>query len=94
MLRLSYTITTWLALASQPAIVQSTPPVKSDSGVNAHAFDMDQVTLGTGRWHDNQDRTVNYLKFVNIDRMLYVYRENHGLSTKGAPTNGGWDAPK
>ncbi|KAB5523117.1 hypothetical protein GE09DRAFT_1207935 [Coniochaeta sp. 2T2.1] len=93
MLHLSSAITTWLALALQPAIAQSVPPVKPDSGVAAYAFDMSQVTLGSGRWHDNQDRTLSYLKFVDIDRMLYVFRANHKLSTKGATANGGWDAP-
>ncbi|KAJ9161041.1 DUF1680-domain-containing protein [Coniochaeta hoffmannii] len=54
---------------------------------------MSQVTLDTGRWHDNQDRTLSYLKFVDLDRMLYVYRSNHKFSTKNAQANGGWDAP-
>src|ERR1700761_4315667 len=34
-----------------------------------------------------------YLKFIDLDRMLYNFRLNHKLSTNGAATNGGWDAP-
>ncbi|MEK8105197.1 beta-L-arabinofuranosidase domain-containing protein [Micromonospora sp. M12] len=41
---------------------------------------------------DNQTRTLNYLRFVDVDRMLYNFRANHRLSTNGAATNGGWDA--
>jgi DUF1680 family protein len=54
---------------------------------------MSTVSLTNSRWMDNQNRTVNYLKFVDADRLLYNFRANHGLSTKGASQNGGWDAP-
>jgi DUF1680 family protein len=37
--------------------------------------------------------TLTYLKFVDPERMLYVFRNNHGLSTNNATANGGWDAP-
>jgi hypothetical protein len=67
--------------------------VRAETGVAAHAFDLSQVQLGTGRWHDNQDRTVSYLKFVDLNRLLYVFRANHKLSTQNAKSNGGWDAP-
>jgi DUF1680 family protein len=42
---------------------------------------------------DNQNRTINYLKWINVDRLLYNFRANHRLSTQGATPNGGWDAP-
>ena len=83
----------WLVLGLQPASAQAIPPAKPDAGVAAYAFDMSQVTLDKGRWHDNQDRTLSYLKFVDVDRMLYVYRSNHKLDTQNAQANGGWDAP-
>ncbi|MEU1587987.1 beta-L-arabinofuranosidase domain-containing protein [Micromonospora sp. NPDC005710] len=69
------------------------PPVRSDIGVSAYGFDPGQVRLTSGRWMDNQNRTLNYLRFVDVDRMLYNFRANHRLSTNGAATNGGWDAP-
>jgi DUF1680 family protein len=42
---------------------------------------------------DNQNRTLNYLKSVDINRLLYNFRATHKLSTAGAQANGGWDAP-
>ncbi|KAF5549322.1 hypothetical protein FMEXI_4309 [Fusarium mexicanum] len=59
----------------------------------ADAFDLTQVSLTDSRWMDNQNRTLNYLLSIDPDRLLYVFRKNHGLDTKGAQTNGGWDAP-
>ncbi|KAH8668786.1 hypothetical protein BX600DRAFT_480788 [Xylariales sp. PMI_506] len=59
----------------------------------AYTFDISQITLNDGRWQENQQRTLNYLKFVDPERMLYVFRANHNLSTNGATANGGWDAP-
>jgi DUF1680 family protein len=59
----------------------------------ASAFDLGQVRLTTSRWLDNQNRTLNYLRFVDVDRLLYNFRANHRLPTMGASANGGWDAP-
>ncbi|KAK6218761.1 T-complex protein 1 subunit eta [Pestalotiopsis sp. IQ-011] len=75
------------------AAAQVEPPVTTDNGIAAYTFDISQVTLNDGRLHENQDRTLSYLKFVDPERMLYVFRNNHGLSTNGASANGGWDAP-
>ncbi|GAA0426503.1 hypothetical protein Acor_79580 [Acrocarpospora corrugata] len=69
------------------------PWVRADIGVSAYEFDLGQVRLTSGRWLDNQNRTLSYLRFVDVDRLLYVFRANHGQSTKGAAPNGGWDAP-
>jgi DUF1680 family protein len=68
-------------------------PVRSDIGAGASAFDLGQVRLTSGRLMDNQSRTLNYLRSVDVDRMLYNFRANHRLSTNGASSNGGWDAP-
>jgi uncharacterized protein len=62
-------------------------------GVVARPFGLGSVRLAAGRWQDNMDRTVEYLRFVDVDRLLYNFRANHGLSTGGAASNGGWDAP-
>ncbi|GAA3138262.1 beta-L-arabinofuranosidase domain-containing protein [Nonomuraea roseoviolacea] len=69
------------------------PWARPDLGVSAYAFDLGQVRLTSGRWLDNQNRTLSYLRFVDVDRLLYVFRANHRLSTGGAAANGGWDAP-
>lgn len=94
MLRVLVALSVGLAVALTPVAAQAIPPVISDLGVAAHAFDMSRVTLDNGRWHENQNRTMSYLKFVDIDRLLYVYRSNHKLTTESAMPNGGWDAPR
>lgn len=71
----------------------SVAPVRADIGVSAYPFDLGQVRLTAGRWMDNQSRTLSYLRFVDVDRLLYNFRANHRLSTNGAAANGGWDAP-
>ncbi|WP_433112022.1 beta-L-arabinofuranosidase domain-containing protein [Micromonospora sp. CA-246542] len=80
-------------LGAGPAAAAVVPPARADIGVAAYAFDPGQVRLTSGRWLDNQNRTLNYLRYVDVDRMLYNFRANHRLSTNGAATNGGWDAP-
>ncbi len=69
------------------------PPARADTGALAHPFELGQVRLTASRWLDNQNRTRNYLRFVDVDRLLYNFRANHRLSTRGAAAVGGWDAP-
>ncbi|MDG4825330.1 glycoside hydrolase family 127 protein [Asanoa sp. WMMD1127] len=76
-----------------PAAAATLPPARADIGVAAYPFDLGQVRLTSGRLLDNQNRTLNYLRAVNVDRLLYNFRANHRLSTNGAAPNGGWDAP-
>lgn len=68
-------------------------PRADEVGVAAYAFDLSQVTLGEGRWMENQDRTLTYLHAVDADRLLYNFRSNHGLDTGGVDPTGGWEAP-
>ncbi|MEO3820248.1 beta-L-arabinofuranosidase domain-containing protein [Plantactinospora sp. B24E8] len=68
-------------------------PARPDIGVAAYPFDLGQVRLTNSRWLDNQNRTLNYLRFVDVERLLYNFRANHRLSTNGAAATGGWDAP-
>ncbi|MFC6080309.1 beta-L-arabinofuranosidase domain-containing protein [Sphaerisporangium aureirubrum] len=82
-----------VAFGSSAAEAAVVPPVRPDLGVSAYPFDYGQVRLSSGRWMDNQNRTLSYLRYVDVDRMLYVFRANHRLSTNGAAANGGWDAP-
>ncbi|GIG90594.1 beta-L-arabinofuranosidase domain-containing protein [Plantactinospora endophytica] len=79
-------------LGRQPAQA-AIAPARPDIGVSAYAFDLGQVRLSASRWLDNQNRTVTYLRFVDVNRLLYNFRANHRLSTNGAAANGGWDAP-
>ncbi|KAL2066664.1 hypothetical protein VTL71DRAFT_2736 [Oculimacula yallundae] len=74
-------------------VVGQTAPVKAETGVSAYAFELNEVHLDSGRWQQNEVRTTAYLKFVNIDRILYVFRNNHKVSTNGAQSVSGWDAP-
>ncbi|MFI2206472.1 beta-L-arabinofuranosidase domain-containing protein [Streptomyces sp. NPDC020192] len=68
-------------------------PARTDIGVLARPFEFGQVRLTASRWLDNQNRTQNYLRFVNVDRLLYNFRATHKLSTNGAAATGGWEAP-
>jgi DUF1680 family protein len=68
-------------------------PRAADTSASAFAFNLSQVTLGEGRFFDNQQRTLNYLLGVDVDRLLYNFWSNHGLATDGIQSNGGWDAP-
>ncbi|KAJ3565193.1 hypothetical protein NPX13_g7589 [Xylaria arbuscula] len=68
-------------------------PVRTEIGVSSYFFDLSQVQLTNSRWLDNQNRTLTYLKWVDLERLLYVFRSNHKLSTNGASANGGWDDP-
>ncbi|WP_329101938.1 glycoside hydrolase family 127 protein [Micromonospora sp. NBC_01699] len=80
-------------LGSYPAMAAELPPARADIGVSAYPFPLGQVRLTAGRFLDNQTRTLNYLRFVDVERLLYNFRANHRLSTNGAVATGGWDAP-
>ena len=51
------------------------------------------MRLTSSRWTQNQDRTLAYLRSVDVNRLLYNFRANHRLSTQGAQALGGWEAP-
>ncbi|MFY1671323.1 beta-L-arabinofuranosidase domain-containing protein [Plantactinospora sp. WMMB334] len=78
---------------AEVAAAAAVPPARPDIGVSAHPFELGQVRLTSSRWLDNQNRTLNYLRFVDVERLLYNFRANHRLGTNGAASNGGWDAP-
>ncbi|MFH9085601.1 beta-L-arabinofuranosidase domain-containing protein [Streptomyces sp. NPDC017673] len=80
-------------LGSTAARAAALPPVRADIGTKALPFDLGEVRLTASRWLDNQNRTAAYLRFVDVDRLLYTFRANHRLSTGGAAATGGWDAP-
>ncbi|MHC5907715.1 beta-L-arabinofuranosidase domain-containing protein [Streptomyces sp. S6] len=80
-------------VGGSPARAAAVPPARAETGVSAHPFALGQVRLTASRWLDNQNRTREYLRFVDVDRLLYNFRANHRLSTGGALATGGWDAP-
>ncbi|KAH8164364.1 hypothetical protein CIB48_g3882 [Xylaria polymorpha] len=76
-----------------PVNAVTVPPVRTETGVSAYFFDLGQVQLTDSRWLDNQNRTLTYIKWVDLERLLYVFRSSHKVSTNGASSNGGWDDP-
>ncbi|KAI0404639.1 hypothetical protein F4802DRAFT_225616 [Xylaria palmicola] len=82
-----------LIIGFSPVNAVIVPPVRTETGVSAYLFDLSQVQLSDSRWLDNQNRTLTYIKWVDVERLLYVFRSNHKSSTKGAASNGGWDDP-
>ncbi|GAA1652831.1 beta-L-arabinofuranosidase domain-containing protein [Actinoplanes couchii] len=51
-----------------------------------------KVRLLPSRYLDNMNRTVAYLRFVDLDRMLHMFRVTAGLPSDAVPL-GGWEAP-
>ena len=49
----------------------------------------------TGRtpYTENRKRTLQYLRLLSADTMLYNFRRTFGEDTKGAVTPGGWESP-
>ncbi|MEU5871165.1 beta-L-arabinofuranosidase domain-containing protein [Glycomyces sp. NPDC047369] len=81
------------AVAAPGTARAAVAPVRTDIGNLTQPFALGRVKLNAGRWLDNQNRTLSYLRDVDVNRLLYNFRANHGLSTAGAAANGGWDAP-
>ncbi|KAI0506542.1 hypothetical protein F5B22DRAFT_660192 [Xylaria bambusicola] len=82
-----------LILSSSLVNAVAVPPVRTEVGISSYFFDLSQVQLSDSRWLDNQNRTLTYIKWVDVERLLYVFRSSHKLSTNGVSSNGGWDAP-
>jgi hypothetical protein len=82
-----------LAFSIASSVNAQSFPVRNETGVSAWPFNLEDISLTSGRFADNQGRTLIYLKWVDTERLLYVFRANHKLSTNGASANGGWDAP-
>ncbi|GJF34521.1 hypothetical protein KNE206_72210 [Kitasatospora sp. NE20-6] len=82
-----------VAAPAAAAAVTVLPQVRTDIGAVVRPFELGQVQLGAGRWRDNMNRTLAYLRFIDADRLLYNFRLNHRLSTLGAEQCYGWEAP-
>src|SRR5690242_7159718 len=77
-----------VARSSAAELVQA----RAEIGTRARPFELGQVRLTASRWTQNQDRTLAYLRSVDVNRLLYNFRANHRLSTQGAQALGGWEA--
>lgn len=56
------------------------------------AFPLEAVRLGDGPCRRAQEADRRYLHFLDLDRLLYTFRQNAGLPTPGKPL-GGWESP-
>jgi DUF1680 family protein len=65
---------------------------RPDFGVSAYPFPLTAVRIGSGPFLDNAGRTQTYLRFLNADRLLHMFRVTNGLSSAAAPC-GGWESP-
>ena len=59
--------------------------------LKAYSFDLADVTMLPGPFHDNMVRDLNYLLAYDCNRLLASFQKVSGLPTL-APTLGGWDA--
>lgn len=55
-------------------------------------FPLAQVELLDSPYRDNMQRVVEYLRFLDLDRLLHTFRVNVGLPSTAEPV-GGWEAP-
>lgn len=62
------------------------------TGGPASAVALDRVRLLDSRYRQNRDRTVAYLRDVDLDRLLHMFRITAGLPSSAEPC-GGWEAP-
>jgi DUF1680 family protein len=72
----------------------ATAPVgnaRAEAGAQLQPFPLNAVRLTASRWLDSQNRRLSYLKFLNMDRLLYNFRSVAKLSTNGATNAQGWE---
>jgi DUF1680 family protein len=66
---------------------------RPDTGVTAHPFPLSAVRLPAGSpFTANQARTHAYLLFLDLDRLLHMFRVTVGLPSSATPC-GGWESP-
>lgn len=59
----------------------------------ANAFALSDVTLDKSDFTANRDRTLAYLRSVDVESLLYNFRVTVGLPTNNATPPVGWEAP-
>ncbi|GAA2851257.1 hypothetical protein Acy02nite_34710 [Actinoplanes cyaneus] len=80
------------AAGAAGALLPGPALARPDTGVSAYAFPLTAVRLGAGPFADNAGRTQAYLRFIDADRLLHMFRVTAGLSSSAAPC-GGWESP-
>ncbi|WP_436535236.1 beta-L-arabinofuranosidase domain-containing protein [Actinoplanes sp. HUAS TT8] len=80
------------AAGAAGALLPGLAEARPDSGVSAYAFPLTAVRLGAGPFADNSARTQEYLRFLDADRLLHMFRVNAGLASSATPC-GGWESP-
>lgn len=55
---------------------------------------LDKALLKESAYSENRARTLEYLRILPADMMLYTFRQAFGVDTKGADHPGGWDEPR
>ncbi len=65
---------------------------KGRADLPVQPFALSQVELLDSPFKENRDRTLSYLRFLDPDRMLHMFRVSSGLSSSAQPL-GGWDSP-
>jgi DUF1680 family protein len=65
---------------------------RPDTGVSAYAFPLSAVRLLTSPFSANAGRTQSYLQYLDVNRLLHMFRLNVGLSSTATPC-GGWESP-
>lgn len=79
--------------ATASALGAPASAARADIGVSAYAFPLTAVRLLSGSpFAENQARTHSYISFLDLDRMLHMFRVNVGLSSSATPC-GGWESP-
>lgn len=80
------------AAGAAGALLPSPAFARPDTGVSAYAFPLTAVRLGAGPFADNAGRTQEYLRFLNADRLLHMFRVTAGIASSASPC-GGWESP-
>lgn len=62
------------------------------SQIKVLPFKLSEVTLQESIFTFNRDKTIAYLKFLDVDRLLHNFRIAAGIPTKAKPC-GGWEKP-
>ena len=80
--------------AISKAIITVVEDSKYAPEVISSSFDLSNISLdGDNILTQNTERTIEYLKLLDSDRMLYNFRKTFGQDTKGVKPLGGWDEP-
>ncbi len=66
--------------------------LNNGGGVRVHPFDLQQVRLLNGPLKDAAARNREYLRDLELDRLLHTFRVTAGIRTSAEPL-GGWEAP-